>query len=251
LVQVNGITLGTTAAEGVFSRKIRADELRTGELRIALSKDGFAPVELRRRSEPGQVVQLSGPSVVLTPNSASSEELEARDWGRVQSSDSEADWKEFLNKYPNSSHASSAAAKIEQYEWDAVDKNNRSAVEAFLAANPNGANAEKARQTLKSLKEKQAEQADWDALDKNDEEAIQAFLKKYPNQANSKAAQELVQQIEKNKDDIARTKAAAEEKAWRSLDKRDRSALELFIKQFPAGNHAEEARKTLRSLNDE
>jgi outer membrane protein assembly factor BamD (BamD/ComL family) len=249
LVQVNGITLGTTAAEGVFSRKIRA-----GDIRIALSKNGFTLVELRRRTEPGQVVQLSGPSVVLTPISASSEELEARDWDRIEATGSEADWKEFLKKYPNSPNASSAAAKIEQYDWDAVDKNSRGAVEAFLAANPNGANAEKARQTLKSLKEneaKQAEQAAWEAVDKNDKEAVLTFLARYPNQAHSKAAQELVQQIEKNLDDLKRSAAAAEENAWRGLDKRDRNALEEFLKHFPAGNHAEEARKALRALNDE
>jgi hypothetical protein len=248
LVQVNGITLGTTAAEGVFSRKIRA-----GDIRIALSKNGFMPVELRRLSQPGQIVQLSGPSVVLTPISATPE-LEARDWDRIEATGSETDLKEFLKKYANGPNASAAAAKIEQYEWDAVDKNSSAAVSAFVHANPNGANAEKARETLKALKEndaKRSEQAAWDALDKNNKEAVLTFLARYPNQAHSKLAQELVEQIEKNEDDIARTAAAVEEKAWSGLDKRDRSALERFLKEFPKGKHPEEARKALRTLNDE
>jgi serine/threonine protein kinase/outer membrane protein assembly factor BamD (BamD/ComL family) len=252
VVEVRGTAPGTTLKiDGVprtgsqGNRAFRV-ELQSGSHSFELSRQGFVPKSFRRNVEPGETAVIQGADVAMT---AAIEDTESQDWARASASGTQSDLEAFVSKYPSSPHASAAAQKIQQLEWDAVDKQSLSAVQAYLKTHPQGPHTAQARELSDALERaagQHQEQTEWNAVDKTSRKALDDFVARHPDSSHATAAAALIAEL-KRKEELAQAEQA-ETTAWSGVNQRDRRALEGFIKQYPSGRFRSQADRILAGL---
>lgn len=117
--------------------------------------------------------------------------LEEAEWNAASRANSPEPIMEFLRKFPASVHAAEARRlidNIDDLKWNAVDKNDRSALEMFIAQNPGNPNAAKARKALDEILQAGA----WNEVDKNSIDSLQRFIDTYPTDPHRFEAQKRI-----------------------------------------------------------
>ncbi len=134
--------------------------LPPGPHKIGLAKQGRVPLALERSFTPGGTVRLEARETQLapapvaaapTPHPAkpviepppapaapSPAVIEAQDWEKARASRNAGAIQAFLRRYPGSQHGDEAQRLLEQLDWDATSKTDRSALQGFLARHPGG-----------------------------------------------------------------------------------------------------------------
>jgi hypothetical protein len=121
--------------------------------------------------------------------------LELGDWERVRNSHDAVDLQTFLAQYPNGPHAQAAAEAIQRVQWDTVDKQNPSSLQAYLEQSPKSAFSAEARQRLADVlrtQQIQAEEDAWKSLDQTRKESVESFLARYPDAGHASDARQLL-----------------------------------------------------------
>ena len=107
---------------------------------------------------------------------------------------------DFLQKYPESSHAAEAKKRVQELQWQSVDKTQPSALQAFLSEHPNSQYTPQAQEALDALNKQmalQAEEADWRNLNRTNKSSLSAFLAKYPGGTHSAMANSLMANLDR------------------------------------------------------
>jgi hypothetical protein len=155
----------------------------------------------------------------------------------------------YLRQYPSGTHASAARAKIQELQWQAVDKTDPEALRAFAGRYPDGPLAAEAKQQVEAVlvaRESKAEDNDWSAIDHGSPAALEGFLKRHPGGQHAAAASTTLTDVER-KARIGETQRT-EEAAWRRVNRRDEASLESFIRESPRSPHRNEAEVELGAI---
>ncbi len=194
-VKVDNVLLGAAVSGSSLTR-----ELSSGDHVVELSREGYNPRRMALHFAPGEVALLTGSHVQLQSTDAALLSAERRDWGRVSEDPQPAGFADFLQKYPQSSYAAEAKQRVQELEWQSVDKTQPSALQAFLTDHPGNQYSAQAREALAELNRQvalQAEEADWRNLNRNNKSALSAFLARYPAGAHSNAASGLLANLDR------------------------------------------------------
>ena len=194
-VRVDNVLLGAAVSGSSLSR-----ELSSGDHVVELSREGYTPRRMALHFAPGEVALLTGSHVQLQSTDAALLSAERRDWSRASDDAKSGALADFLQKYPQGSHAAEAKQRLLELEWQSVDKSQPSALQAFLSEHPNNQYSSQAQDTLDALNRQvalQAEEADWRSLNRNNKSSLSAFLAKYPAGAHSAMANSLMANLDR------------------------------------------------------
>jgi len=202
-IKLDGVLLGKATANHPLTK-----ELPAGQHSIELSRDGFVTKTLTRNLAPGDAVVLNGRDLQL------------------ESSDA---------------RLLAARAKADESRWQSVDKSNPDALRAFANQYPYSPFAGQAKQqadTVLLAREMKVEDTDWSSADHNSRASLEDFLKRHPNGRHAPLASSALADLERK---TARPPdvqvAAAEEAAWKKVNRHDEASLESFARDFPASRY--------------
>lgn len=167
-------------------------------------------------------------SAPALPPAPSPEAIEAQDWTRARSSGDPAQLRNFIAKYPASSHVADAQAQIEDIDWSGVNQNDVGSLNAYVSRYPNGRHSREASDRIAEL--------DWLHVDQKNESALRDYLARHPNSKYQRLAELLISAIEANKAAAERTtKQAATGQANTAPGvPAERVAIETALMQFNA-----------------
>jgi hypothetical protein len=172
-VKIDGNAAGEVAANGGLRVEVAA-----GEHVVELAKDGYTPARVTAQFSPGKTTrldqaQLAMAAVVKAPPPPDPKQIDAQDWDRVRNSNNVDNLEEYVRKHPDGVHLdearaavarlhqeaqASAARQAEQSAWDATDKNNKAALQAFLSRYGNGAHAQDAHGLVSGIEKREADE---------------------------------------------------------------------------------------------
>jgi hypothetical protein len=135
-VSVDGKPAGVVSAEERFSI-----EVEVGEHTIELSKHGYAAKRIVRRFQPGHTVEITGSEAILNPDQNALEE---------------------------------ARRKADQAAWEAVNKNDRAALQQYLDRHPGGRFVQDAATLINKLDQSEKQRADQQKREEDQRKARQA-----------------------------------------------------------------------------
>jgi hypothetical protein len=84
--------------------------------------------------------------------------MEFADWQRLVRNPSVADVEEFLQKHPGGANAPEAQRLLERLEWNATNRNSKTALQQFLSRHGDGSHAQEARSVLAGMEKLEAEE---------------------------------------------------------------------------------------------
>jgi hypothetical protein len=200
-VRVDNVLLGAAVSGSSLTR-----ELSSGDHVVELSREGYTPRRMALHFAPGEAALLTGSHVQLQSTDAALLSAERREWDRVSADSKVAAFADFLQKYPQSSHAAEAKQRVQELEWQSVDKTQPAALEAFLSQHPSSEYSPQAQQALDSLNRQmalQAEEADWRNLNRTNKSSLSAFIAKYPAGAHFAMANSLMANLDRRADALA------------------------------------------------
>ncbi|HKL51192.1 MAG TPA: SPOR domain-containing protein [Wenzhouxiangellaceae bacterium] len=119
-------------------------------------------------------------------------------WEEAQQEDTIAAYETFVERYPESSQADQAQARIDKLRaeraWtDARQRNTAEAYREFIETHPDAEAADDARERLNTLER----ETQWQALsDSEDIDALQEFASDYPDSPEAEFAQERISELE-------------------------------------------------------
>ncbi len=162
-VAIDGRVVGQVGEGGAFQT-----EVSPGEHQVELTSSGYTSVSFRSNFNPGKTVQPPAAQITMskairTPSAA---EVEAQDWDRIRNSGSPEQIDEFLQKHAEGAHAAearnlaaqlrrqageAAARQAEQSDWARLDKNDKGALQAFLARHPGSQYDAEAQQRIAQI----------------------------------------------------------------------------------------------------
>jgi hypothetical protein len=125
---------------------------------------------------------------------------ERQDWEGLRNSREIAALQSFLQKYPTGLHAGAASQRIEQVDWESVDRKDPAALKAFLQKNPGSSFSAQASAEIARLEQSRGASADRQgiqaaleayvgAFQRMDANALQAAWPDIPNDVFSRAQQ--------------------------------------------------------------
>jgi hypothetical protein len=178
---------------------IGAHEDRT--LAIKLVAQPSAPeLKSARTQTPGPfpgTPSIPATSVPAAPPSPSPEEIEAKEWSRARSSGDPAQLRNFITKFPASSHIADAQSQIDDIDWSRVNTSDVQSLNAYIGQYPHGRHSREAAERIADL--------DWLSIDKGNEGALREYRARHPNSSHQSQADTLISSIEANKAAAGRT----------------------------------------------
>ena len=87
--------------------------------------------------------------------------------------------RQFLRKYPNGRYAPQVLSRLEDIEWNNLNKSDLTALDMFLRTHSQGRHASEARRLVDDLQREQSEFID--AMGVNSTGALRAFLNRHPD----------------------------------------------------------------------
>ncbi len=172
---------------------ISAHENRT--LALKLVAQPVAPELKSARTEAGgsmtgaqSVPTISAPAPSPAP---SPEVVEAQEWLRARSSGDPAQLRNFIAKFPASSHLADAQAQVDDIDWSRVNTSDVQSLNAYTSQYPHGRHSREAAERIADL--------DWLSVDKGNEDALRDYLTRHPNSSHQSQAASLISTIEANK----------------------------------------------------
>jgi hypothetical protein len=207
-VKIDGKAAGVVAANGSFSASVAA-----GDRQIELTREGFAPVSVRRSFRPGGSTNLgkaeihmaaipvagaaaraSNPPLAEPPPTPDPAAIEAAEWQRIARNPNSAEVAGFLQKFPSGSNAREAQRVLEQLDWNGANKASKPALQAFLAKHPSGAFAQQALAELgridRELAAQQQHQQEAERL-RQEREEVRMVLRAYAEAFTRKDAKQV------------------------------------------------------------
>jgi len=243
-IKLDGVLTGMAKKNKVWTK-----ELADGNHSIELSRDGYVPKTIVRNIAPGDLLVLTGRDVRLESSDARALATEQQDWRRLGGGASLASIESFVAKYPNGPHANAARAKVEELQWQNVDKGNPDSLRAYVARNSASPFANQARRVLDGLlvaREAKAEDGDWNNASHGNKSALEDFLRRHPTGRHAAAAANALAEIEHKKG--AAEAQGREEAAWKKVNQQDEAALETYLRDAAASRYRSAAEATLATL---
>jgi eukaryotic-like serine/threonine-protein kinase len=169
-VRIDGSLAGTVSPDGSFSAQVNP-----GDHQIEFMKDGYSSAKLQRSFGPGRQVVISRtdvtvvanaapapPAVVPPPPKPDPNAVEQADWQRIQGTQNVEQLEDFLRSHPAGIHREEAQARLKELRlqqaeaereaaWNAVDKNNKGALQQFLTHYGEGSHAQDARTMIAAI----------------------------------------------------------------------------------------------------
>ena len=156
----DGFVTGSELADFLQDKVTRytrgAQTPQYGKIRDArLDKGDFVFTLAKANAEKIPVQPSPSPLTEITARNAESIEREA--WSSISNSSDAADFRDFLESFPNGKYAGQARIKLEQTSWDAIKTTKEKAkLEKFIGDFPSGANVGLAKLRLKQLERETA-----------------------------------------------------------------------------------------------
>ncbi|MDR5652580.1 peptidoglycan-binding domain-containing protein [Ruixingdingia sedimenti] len=201
---------------------------------------------------------------------------EAAAWERAIQRDTVEGYRAYLADWPRGAHVTQARQRIEQLSsqndtareqaaWDrARNRDTADAYRAYLADWPRGPHAAEARQRMERLQGEQdaasretaREQAAWERVDAlNTLQGYRGYLAEFPRGVHADTARQRIavleqgQQREQQQQDRQQQQRAADRAAWTAARNGDSvAAYEGYLRQFPQGAFAQEAKQRIARL---
>ncbi len=243
-IKLDGVLLGKAQAKQVWTR-----ELAAGRHSIELSHNGYLPKTIVRQLAPGELLTLARPDIRMESSDASALASEQQDWKKLGSGASLAALGTFAAKYPGGLHANAAAAKVEELQWQGIDKGNPDSLRDFMAKYPASPFVNQAKRDLDGVlmaRDMKAEDSDWSNANHGGRNALEDFLRKHPGGRHAAAAANALAELER------KTRAAEaesrEEAAWKKVNQRDQASLESYLRNAPGSRYRNEAEAALGAL---
>ena len=210
-IKVDGVLLGRATAHTAIAK-----ELPPGQHSIEVSRNGFLPRTFTRNLAPGETLLLAGSDL------------------RLESADTRA-----LAAVP------APAPKMDELQWQSIDKNNPDALRTFVSQYPNSTHANQAKQQMETVLVAR-EDGDWNNTDRNSRAALEDFLKRHPDGRHASVASSSLADVER-KARLAE-KENTEEAVWKRVNRRDEAALASFLRDNPASRYRNQAEADLANI---
>jgi serine/threonine-protein kinase len=218
-VLVDGTSVGKVGRNGEFSAKVT-----TGDHQIKIvAKDEISSI-VTRTFEAGRVVSLNRDDFYpkTFPPPGEQPAPEDVDWKTAQGSSTIDSVEEYLRKHPTGPHSAEARAMLENLNWAKDSQaNTADAYKEYVRLFPDGPHAAAAEEEATFL----------EARDRRDLATFDAFVAKYPSSRHRS-------EIDARRDDLT----------WQQTNKTDDKSLSAYLKAFPKGQHAEDARSQQQQL---
>lgn len=132
----------------------------------------------------------------------------------------------------------------EPNDWNNAQlENTIESYRRYLASYPKGQYKKDAENAILTLQDRN-DDADWEVAKKTDtEDAYQKYLEKHLNGSHREEARKAKAKV------IERKKISEEENVWISIDKKDKLALEKFLRDNPKSEFCKEARKFISDID--
>jgi hypothetical protein len=243
-IKLDGVLLGVAKKNTVWKK-----ELADGNHSIELSRNGYLPKTIVRNLAPGDLVVLTSRDVRLESSDALALASEQEEWNRLGGGASLASIESFTAKYPKGPHAKAARAKVEELQWQNVDKSKPDSLRAYMTKYPASPFANQARRVLDGLlmaREAKAEDGDWSNANHGNQSALEDFLRKHPTGRHAAAAANALAELERRKG-VAEAQSR-EEAAGKKVSQQDEAALDTHFRDAATGRSRSDAEAALASL---
>jgi tetratricopeptide (TPR) repeat protein len=243
-IKLDGVLLGVAKKNEVLTK-----ELADGKHAIELSRDGYVAKTLVRNLAPGDLLVLTGRDVRLESSDTRALATEQQDWNRLGGGASLASIESFVAKYPHGPHANAARAKVEELQWQNVDKGNPNSLRSYIAKNPASPFARQARRVLDGVliaREAKAEGADLNKANHGNTTAAEDSLRNHPAGRHAAPSANALAELEPKKG--VADAPSRDEAAWKKVNQRDETSLESYLRDASPGLHRSEAEAALAAL---
>jgi hypothetical protein len=244
-IKLDGVLLGKAKNNKVWTK-----ELADGNHSIELSRDGYVPKTIVRNIAPGDLLVLTGRDVRLESSDTRAFATEQQDWSRLGGGASLASIESFVAKYPHGPHANAARARVEELQWQNVDKGNPDSLRAYMARNPGSPFANQARRVLDGVLVARAAKAEDGGLNKANHGSTTASEDSLRNRGGRHAAPSANALAELEPKKGVGDAQSRDEAAWKKVNQREEGAIESYLRDTPAGLHRREAEAALAALRE-
>jgi len=165
MVRFDGKDLGQIEPDGTLTR-----DIAPGSHTVEVEKNGYMTLRSQQTFALGKTLLLDGR---LEPDP------EALAYNQTSGSTDAALLRQFLRKYPAGKYASQVSNRLEDMEWNNMNKSDLTALDTFLSAHPQGHHVNEARKLVEELQREQGEFLD--AMRNDSNLSLKAFLDRYPN----------------------------------------------------------------------
>lgn len=112
----------------------------------------------------------------------------------MRSSGDPGQLRNFIAKFPASSHVSEAQAQIDDIDWSRVNTSDVRSLNAYAVQYPHGRHSQEAEGRIDEL--------DWQSVDQKNEDDLRGYRKRHPNSAYESQIDSLISTIEANKSPV-------------------------------------------------
>ena len=164
-VRFDGKDLGQVEADGSLTR-----DIAPGSHTVEIEKNGYLTARSQQTFTLGKTLMIDG-KLEVDPESTA--------YNQTLSSNDESILRQFLRRYPNSKYASQVANRLEEIEWNNLNKGDLTALDTFLGAHPQGHHSNEARKLVDELQREQGEFLD--AMRDDSSPVLKSFLDRHPD----------------------------------------------------------------------
>lgn len=181
-VRLDGKDLGQVQPDGTLGR-----DITPGTHVIEIEKNGYITVRSQQKFDLGKTLVLEV-KMERDPESAA--------YDQVSGSTDPERLRQFLHKYPNGRNAEQVLSRLEEIDWNTLNKTDLTTLDTFLHAYPQGSHANDARRLVDELQREQPEFIE--AMRDGSIGALQAYLTRHSNGPyTAQVREQLSRQLEK------------------------------------------------------
>jgi hypothetical protein len=164
-VRFDGKDLGQISVDGTLTH-----DIAPGTHTVEIEKNGYVTARSQQTFALGKTLMIDG-KLEQDPEWAA--------YNQTAGSTDASLLRQFLRKYPAGKYASQASSRLEDIEWNNMNKSDLTALDTFLGAHPQGHYANEARKLVDELQREQGEFLD--AIRNDSSPALKGFLDRHPN----------------------------------------------------------------------
>jgi hypothetical protein len=164
-VRFDGKDLGQVESDGTMTR-----DITPGSHTVEIEKNGYITLRSEQKFALGKTLVIDGRLEQDAESMAYSQDATSTDASVLR---------QFLRKYPNGRYAPQVLSRLEDIEWNNLNKSDLTALDMFLRTHSQGRHASEARRLVDDLQREQSEFID--AMGVNSTGALRAFLNRHPD----------------------------------------------------------------------
>jgi len=164
-VRFDGKDLGQVESDGTMTR-----DITPGSHTVEIEKNGYITLRSEQKFALGKTLVIEGRLEQDAESMAYSQDATSTDASVLR---------QFLRKYPNGRYAPQVLSRLEDIEWNNLNKSDLTALDMFLRTHSQGRHASEARRLVDDLQREQSEFID--AMGVNSTGALRAFLNRHPD----------------------------------------------------------------------